>query len=89
MIRMFVRHPVADFATWKEAYDAFDEERRGMGVVGHAVFQSADDPADVTVWHDFENLQAAQGFAESNRLREVMSGAGVEGDPTVWFTVAP
>ena len=29
MIRMFVRHPVGDFAAWKQAYDAFDEERKG------------------------------------------------------------
>lgn len=41
MIRMFVRHPVTDFAAWKQAYDDFDDERIGMGVAGDAVFQSA------------------------------------------------
>ncbi len=86
MIRLFVRHPVADFAKWKQAYDAFDGERKGMGVVGDAVFTSADDPNDVTVWHDFETLQSARGFVESARLREVMSSAGVAGEPTMWFT---
>jgi len=34
MFRMFVRHPVSDFATWKQAYDDFDGERKGMGVAG-------------------------------------------------------
>ncbi|MHC5011607.1 MAG: cyclase [Planctomycetota bacterium] len=86
MIRMFVRHPVADFAKWKEAYDAFDQERRDMGVTGDAVFQAADDPNDVTAWHDFESLEAAQAFASSDRLREAMSGAGVTGAPAIWFT---
>lgn len=85
MVRMFVRHPVSDFTTWKAAYDAFDEERRGMGVVGDAVFQAADDPNDVTAWHDFESLEAAQAFAGSPRLREVMAGAGVAGPPQIWF----
>ena len=47
---MFVRHPVTDFTTWKQAYDDFDDERRGMAVAGHAVFQSASDPNEVTVW---------------------------------------
>ena len=32
MIRMFVRHPVADFATWKQAYDAFADERTGDSI---------------------------------------------------------
>ncbi len=86
MIRMFVRHPVEDFATWKQAYDDFDAERSGMGVVGDAVFTAADDPNDVTVWHDFETLESARDFAGSERLREVMSGAGVAGAPQIWFT---
>ncbi len=86
MIRMFVRHPVTDFATWKHAYDAFDTERKGMGVIGDAVFQAADNPNDVTAWHDFQTLDAAQGFVSSARLREVMTDAGVAGEPAIWFT---
>ena len=86
MIRMFARHPVSDFAVWKQAYDDFDAERKTMGVVGDAVFQAADNPTDVTVWHDFENLQSAHDFIESERLREVMASAGVAGEPTIWFT---
>lgn len=86
MIRMFVRHPVADFEAWKRGYDAFDQERRGMGVTGDAVFQAAGDPNDVTAWHDFDTLEAAQAFVGSDRLREVMAEAGVSGEPTIWFT---
>jgi quinol monooxygenase YgiN len=86
MIRLFVRHPVTDFAHWKRAYDDFDEERSGMGVKSHAVYQALDDANDVTVWHDFESMEAAQAFMGSARLKEVMAGAGVAGEPTVWFT---
>lgn len=86
MVRMFVRHPVNDFATWKQAYDAFDDERKGLGVTGDAVFQVAGDPNDVTVWHDFESLEAAQAFADNPRLKEVMDDAGVAGPPDIWFT---
>ncbi len=86
MIRMFARHPVKDFSTWKRAYDDFDEERRELGVMGQSVFQSAEDSNDITVWHDFESAQAAHAFAESSRLREIMATAGVAGPPTIWFT---
>lgn len=86
MVRMFVRHPVANFDAWKQAYDEFDPERSEMGVVGDGVYQSTEDPNDVTVWHDFESLETARSFAESDRLREVMAEAGVAGTPDIWFT---
>ena len=86
MIRLFVRHPVADFGQWKQAYDDFDQERSGMGVRGHAVFQAVDDANDVTLWHDFDSMESAKAFVESARLKEVMEGAGVAGEPTMWFT---
>jgi hypothetical protein len=86
MIRLFVRHPVADFAQWKKAYDDFDEERTGMGVKAHGVYQAVDNRKDVTVWHDFESMESARTFMGSARLKEVMERAGVAGEPTVWFT---
>ena len=86
MIRMFVRHTVADFGRWRQQYDAFDAERRGLGVVAEAVYPSAEDATDVTVSHDFANLEAARAFVTSKRLQEVMTNAGVVGPPTVWFT---
>jgi hypothetical protein len=57
-----------------------------MGVSRDAVYQSVDDPNDLTVWHDFETLEAAQEFASSSRLREAMASAGVAGEPQIWFT---
>jgi hypothetical protein len=86
MIRMFVRHEVADYEKWRKAYDDFDAERRGMGVVGNAVYRLADDDKDLTVTHDFETLDKAKAFMKSPRLREVMTAAGVTSQPNVWFT---
>jgi hypothetical protein len=83
---MFIRHLVRDYRVWRRAYDAFDEERRGLGVVKHEVFRAAAKPNDVTVTHDFENLGKAKAFGKSKRLREVMKGAGVKSKPQVWFT---
>ncbi|HYY21569.1 MAG TPA: hypothetical protein VE780_06795 [Thermoleophilaceae bacterium] len=85
MVRLFVRHPVADYTAWRQVYDDFDEERRGMGVTDHAVYQSVDDPNDVTVWHDFETREQAESFASSDRLRQRMTEAGVQGQPSIWF----
>lgn len=86
MVRLFVRHPVSEYAKWKKAYDEFDHERKGMGVTDHAVFQDVENPNDVTLWHDFDDLESAHAFMGSPRLREVMTQAGVAGEPTIWFT---
>jgi len=83
---MFARHRVKDFGKWKSAYDAFDAERRTMGVTGHGVFRNEDDANNVTVYHEFKNVEAAKAFADSERLREIMEGAGVIGTPDIWIT---
>ena len=86
MVRLFVRINVADYKTWREAYDQFYGERVAMGVMGDAAFQLVDDPNDVTVWHDFETPEVARAFVSSDALRDVMQRAGVQGEPQVWFT---
>ena len=85
MVRLFVRHPVADYVAWRKVYDEFDAQRRPMGVVGQAVYQSLDDPNDVTVWHDFATREQAEAFKASADLRSAMQKAGVQGTPTVWI----
>jgi hypothetical protein len=85
MVRLFVRHSVADYGSWRKVYDEFDQERRPMGVTGDEVFQSIDDPNDVTVWHDFDTAEEARAFASSDKLRNAMQEAGVQGEPQVWF----
>jgi hypothetical protein len=85
MVRLFIRHDVADYDAWRQVYDEFDAPRREMGVTGAAVYQSVDDPNDVTVWHDFETVEAGRAFDSSSELREAMGRAGVQGEPQTWF----
>ena len=86
MATLFVRHQVASFSTWKKAYDEFDKTRRSMGVTSDGVYQLDGNPNDVTVYHEFATMEAAQAFAGSTQLKEVMASAGVQGKPDVWFT---
>jgi len=86
MVRLFIRHDVADYGAWREGYDAFDETRRGMGVIGDAVYQTAGNPNDVTVTHDFETEDAAKAILSSAELKAAMENAGVVGEPQIWIT---
>ena len=85
MVTLFVRHQVKEFGAWKAAYNAFDEERKTMGVTSHAVYQSEDNPNEVTLYHEFKNLDSAKAFLDSSRLKEVMEMAGVASSPDIWF----
>jgi quinol monooxygenase YgiN len=86
MVRLFIRHDVADYDTWRVGYDAFDETRRGMGVTGDAVYQAVGNPNDVTVTHDFESEDAAKAVLSSPELKGAMENAGVVGEPQMWIT---
>jgi quinol monooxygenase YgiN len=85
-VHMFVRHEVADYATWKKAYDGFRVTQKKLGVVAQAVYQSTDNPNDITVTHDFRSLDKAKAFAASPELKAAMEKAGVKGTPQIWYT---
>jgi len=86
MVRLFVRHNVANYDAWRKVYDDFGSTRSGMGVTGDAVFRGVADPSDVTITHEFDTAQKAKAFAESAELREAMGKAGVVGQPQIWIT---
>jgi quinol monooxygenase YgiN len=85
-VRMYVHHEVNDYTAWKKAYNDFDAKRKTMGVIGQAVYQSIDNPNDVTVTHDFRNAETAKAFAASAELKGAMEKAGVKGTPQIWLT---
>ena len=85
MARIFARHEVEDYATWKKGYDESAQFQREGGVTDEAVYQSADNPNDVTVIHDFNTLDEARAFASNPELKEKMEAFGVTGTPQIWF----
>ena len=85
-VRMYVRHEVASYATWRKAYDGFEATQRKLGVIAQAVYQSLDDPNDITITHDFASAAKAKAFAGAEELKAAMQKAGVKGAPQIWFT---
>ena len=82
---ILVRHTVADFATWKPSYDEHATMRKDAGSKGGQVLRSADDPQEVVVLLEWDNLQNAQAFAGSADLRAAIEKAGVVGQPDIMF----
>ena len=83
---MFVHHEVADYGAWRKVYDAFGPTQKKLGVIYEAVYQSTEDPNDVTVIHDFHSVEKAKAFAASPELKAAMEKSGVKGAPQIWYT---
>jgi len=86
MVRLFVRHNVADYAVWRQGYDDSAALRDGHGVKADSIHRSVDDGNDITVTHDFESVEAARAFAGLPELKATMDELGVVGAPSIWFT---
>jgi quinol monooxygenase YgiN len=80
-----VRHTVADFATWKAAFDGHAPAREAAGIVGYAVNRSVDNPNLVIVYLQASSIDQLRAFASSASLKEVMKGAGVTSAPEISF----
>ncbi len=84
-VRMFVRQEVADYAAWRAVYNDFEPTQFKMGVVFKAVFQSTDDPNDVTFFNDFRTVEEAKSFAASTEFKTTMEKGGAKGKPQIWY----
>jgi G:T-mismatch repair DNA endonuclease (very short patch repair protein) len=82
---MIVFHQVADYERWRAAYDAFDAERRELGITGHAVNTRIDDANAVIVYHQADSVETLRAFMSSDALKSRMAEAGVTGAPEVTF----
>jgi len=85
MVHIIIRHKVADYSRWKEAFDAHLSTRKSAGETEYRVLQSVDDPREVTLFLDWDSLERARRFAGSEDLKQAMQKAGVVGDPDVHF----
>ena len=85
MVHMMVRHKVADYSRWKEAFDAQLNARKAAGETEARVMVSVDDPREVTLFFDWDSLDRARRFVGSEELKQAMKSGGVIGDPDIRF----
>ncbi len=80
---LFVRHTVADFATWKVAYDSAEPVRVQHGCTGQQVFRLPAEPNEVFATHDFPSVSQAEAFASDPALAAAMQRGGVTSAPRI------
>lgn len=85
MVKMYVRHQVADFNKWKPVFDEHDSVRRQFGCKSIAVFTNIEHPNDVLIVSEWGSKEEAMAFGQSPSLKEAMEHAGVLGMPEISF----
>ena len=82
---LLVRHKVEDYARWKPIFDEHGATRKAAGSRGGRLLRSVEDPQDLVILFEWDDLDKARQFAQSEDLRQAMQRAGVAGRPDLYF----
>jgi quinol monooxygenase YgiN len=82
---LLVRHKVQDYAKWKPGFDAHGTTRQANGCRGGQLFRNASDPNELVILFEWDDLEKARRFAQSEDLRETMQRVGVADQPDIYF----
>jgi hypothetical protein len=83
MAIVILNHRVKDFKIWKPFFDADRQRRTDAGLKELFVATRADDPNEVQIVFETNDVAKAQQMMESPDLHEIMEKAGVERIPTI------
>jgi hypothetical protein len=80
-----IEYPVADYDTWKAAFDRDVLDREGSGVRHYRILRPTDDPNYVMIDLDFDDVSEAEAYLAalqrqfySSREASPVSGGGLQ-----------
>ena len=82
---ILVRHKVEDYAKWRPAFDEHGAARQASGCKGTHVFRNAEDPNEIVMLLEWDDLENARQLTQSEDLREAMQRSGVADQPDIYF----
>jgi hypothetical protein len=85
MVHVLIRHKVADYNRWKEAFDSNLASRKRAGETGSHVYNVVDHPHDIVVQLHFQTIEEARKFMSSDELTRRLRDSGVEGNLDVQY----
>ena len=82
---LLVRQKARDYEQWKSVFDAHGLTRQANGSRGGQLFRDASDPNEVIMLLEWDVLENARQFAQSEEWRDVTQRAGVVEHSTICF----
>lgn len=85
MVHVLVKHKVKDYDKWKSIFDGNSDLRKAGGEKGSRLFRQVDKPNDLVIIIEWDTIENAKKFYESEDLKKVMKDAGVMMKPYIYF----
>jgi heme-degrading monooxygenase HmoA len=85
MLYLLVRSKFEDYAKFYPVYTEHAAARQAGGSRGARLFRSAENPNEIVALFEWESLEKARQFAQSDDLRQAMQRAGLADRPDVYF----
>jgi heme-degrading monooxygenase HmoA len=85
MPSLLILNHVADYATWRSVFADLEMVRRANGSQGGQILRVSADPHAVLVLLEWDDLERARLFVDSDDLQEAIQRAGVTEEPKFWF----
>ena len=76
---------VKDYDKWEPTIMEDIPLLKANGAISASILRDIDDPNRIIVTTEFENLEHAKKFSESDELHDRMQAGGVIGKPEIYF----
>ena len=82
MAHLLIRVKVESYAKWRPSFDSNAEPRKEAGAIGDAqVFRSGDDPWEILVLMEWDELERARQFVSSGAVKDPI----FTDEPNIYF----
>lgn len=85
MTYMMIIKSVKDYDKWKEVFDENEDMRKQMGSKGASVLRNKEVPDQLVVIIEWEDVETAKKFTETDDINLAKEKAGVIGLPAVYY----
>jgi len=82
---VFVRHKVEDYNKWKPVFDEHGAVRKTIGSKCGYLFRNIDNPNEIVMYIEVDDIEKAREFVKSDDLRQTMERSGIADKPDIYF----
>jgi heme-degrading monooxygenase HmoA len=78
MPRLLARLKISDYARFKPVFEQISAVRKRYGSKGGVLLRDADNPNEMTVLLEWDNLENARKYVQSDELKKALQTGGVK-----------
>jgi len=86
MVNIIFRDKAKDFEKWKTVFDEYASARKEAGCQSVQIFRNGEDPNEVVVLLDWDNIENFKKFGESEDVKEAMQKMDLLEKPSFYFS---